>query len=109
MPVPCWLSYGKAIDLWSIACLILPYGGLHNYQVHRIVFPLASCLLPLASCLLPLAFPSWEGLGVGSSCLLPLHCSLLPAPCSLKTQDFVPNRIENRFMHTFVFLSIHKS
>ncbi|NEP52779.1 MAG: hypothetical protein F6K65_29840, partial [Moorea sp. SIO3C2] len=27
------------------------------------------CLLPLASCLLPLAFPSWEGLGVGSSCL----------------------------------------
>ncbi|WP_424094560.1 hypothetical protein [Moorena producens] len=37
--------------------------------------PLASCLLPLlplASCLLPFAFPSWEGLGVGSSCLLPL-------------------------------------
>ncbi|NEO38119.1 MAG: hypothetical protein F6J90_18000 [Moorea sp. SIOASIH] len=40
------------------------------------------CLLPLASCLpllvgvrggflLPLAFPSWSGLGVGSSCLLP--------------------------------------
>ncbi|WP_287263815.1 MULTISPECIES: hypothetical protein [unclassified Moorena] len=39
-----------------------------------------SCLLPLASCLpllggvrggclLPLAFPSWEGLGVGASCL----------------------------------------
>ncbi|WP_293060516.1 MULTISPECIES: hypothetical protein [unclassified Moorena] len=26
------------------------------------------------SCLLPLAFPSWEGLGVGSSCLLPLAC-----------------------------------
>ncbi|WP_424095684.1 hypothetical protein [Moorena producens] len=23
------------------------------------------------SCLLPLAFPSWEGLGVGYSCLLP--------------------------------------
>ncbi|NEO41591.1 MAG: hypothetical protein F6J90_36800 [Moorea sp. SIOASIH] len=40
--------------------------------------------MPLASCLLPLAFPSWEGLGVGSSCLLPLACSLLPAPCSLK-------------------------
>ncbi|NES41375.1 MAG: hypothetical protein F6K20_08165, partial [Moorea sp. SIO2C4] len=40
-------------------------------------------LLPLASCLLPLAFPSWEGLGVGSSCLLPIPCSLLPAPCSL--------------------------
>ncbi|NEO89564.1 MAG: hypothetical protein F6K56_04590 [Moorea sp. SIO3G5] len=53
--------------------------------------------MPLASCLLPLAFPSWEGLGVGSSCLLPLaSClfttpysllptpySLLPAPCSL--------------------------
>ncbi|WP_287263031.1 hypothetical protein [Moorena sp. SIO3A5] len=39
---------------------------------------------------MPLAFPSWEGLGVGSSCLLPLAsclfyvpCSLLPAPCSL--------------------------
>ncbi|WAN69444.1 hypothetical protein BJP36_35735 [Moorena producens JHB] len=33
--------------------------------------PIAYCLLPLAYCLLPLAFPSWEGLGVGSSCLLP--------------------------------------
>ncbi|WP_293079688.1 hypothetical protein [Moorena sp. SIO3H5] len=32
------------------------------------------------SCLLPLAFPSWEGLGVGSSCLLPLASCLLPAP-----------------------------
>ncbi|NEO82206.1 MAG: hypothetical protein F6J99_40995, partial [Moorea sp. SIO4G3] len=30
-------------------------------------------------------FPSWEGLGVGSSSLFPLPCSLLPAPCSLKT------------------------
>ncbi|NEQ86154.1 MAG: hypothetical protein F6K26_40570 [Moorea sp. SIO2I5] len=30
-----------------------------------------------------LAFPSWEGLGVGSSYLLPAPCSLLPAPCSL--------------------------
>ncbi|NEP50538.1 MAG: hypothetical protein F6K65_17690 [Moorea sp. SIO3C2] len=28
--------------------------------------------------LLPLAFPSWEGLGVGSSCLLPLASCLLP-------------------------------
>ncbi|NEO46850.1 MAG: hypothetical protein F6K55_23120, partial [Moorea sp. SIO4A3] len=42
-----------------------------------------SSLFPLASCLLPLAFPSWEGLGVGSSCLLPTPCSLLPVPCSL--------------------------
>ncbi|NEO11566.1 MULTISPECIES: hypothetical protein [unclassified Moorena] len=50
----------------------------HSYEVH-IIF----CLLPLASCLLPLAFPSWEGLGVGSSCLLPLASCLLPAPCSL--------------------------
>ncbi|NEP50224.1 MAG: hypothetical protein F6K65_15975 [Moorea sp. SIO3C2] len=30
-----------------------------------------------------LAFPSWEGLGVGFSSLLPAPCSLLPAPCSL--------------------------
>ncbi|NET63835.1 MAG: hypothetical protein F6K63_05230 [Moorea sp. SIO1G6] len=34
------------------------YGGLHNYQVHRIVFPLPTSLLPAP-------------------------CSLLPAPCSL--------------------------
>ncbi|NEQ79476.1 MAG: hypothetical protein F6K26_04200 [Moorea sp. SIO2I5] len=27
---------------------------------------------------MPLAFPSWEGLGVGSSCLLPTPYSLLP-------------------------------
>ncbi|NEO95119.1 MAG: hypothetical protein F6K56_34965 [Moorea sp. SIO3G5] len=33
-------------------------------------------------------FPSWEGLGVGSD-------SLLPAPCSLKTQKFVPHPIAN--------------
>ncbi|NEN98696.1 MAG: hypothetical protein F6K50_25275 [Moorea sp. SIO3I7] len=46
--------------------------------------------MPLASCLLPLAFPSWEGLGVGSSCLLPTPYSLLPAPLSVKRihQDF---------------------
>ncbi|WP_293115306.1 hypothetical protein [Moorena sp. SIO4G3] len=30
-----------------------------------------------------LAFPSWEGLGVGFSYLLPAPCSLLPAHCSL--------------------------
>ncbi|NEN99963.1 MAG: hypothetical protein F6K50_32180 [Moorea sp. SIO3I7] len=35
---------------------------------------------------MPLAFPSWEGLGVGSSCLLPLAYYLLPAPCSLLPQ-----------------------
>ncbi|NEO72814.1 MAG: hypothetical protein F6K52_25905 [Moorea sp. SIO3H5] len=29
---------------------------------------------------MPLAFPSWEGLGVGSSCLLPLASSLFPDP-----------------------------
>ncbi|NEO48710.1 MAG: hypothetical protein F6K55_33255 [Moorea sp. SIO4A3] len=40
-------------------------------------------ILPIASCLLPLAFPSWEGLGVGSSCLLPLAYCLLPTPYSL--------------------------
>ncbi|NEO79333.1 hypothetical protein [Moorena sp. SIO4G3] len=37
----------------------------------------------LGDILLPL-FPSWQGLGVG-------FCSLLPAPKSLKTQNFVPN------------------
>ncbi|NEO93014.1 MAG: hypothetical protein F6K56_23410 [Moorea sp. SIO3G5] len=31
----------------------LTYGGLHNYQVHRIVFPLASSLLPAPCSLLP--------------------------------------------------------
>ncbi|WP_267872102.1 hypothetical protein [Moorena producens] len=42
--------------------------------------PIAYCLLPIASCLLLLAscLPSWEGLGVGSSCLLPLAYYLLP-------------------------------
>ncbi|WP_424097870.1 hypothetical protein [Moorena producens] len=39
--------------------------------------------MPLASCLLPLAFPSWEGLGVGLACLLPLASCLLPTPYSL--------------------------
>ncbi|NEO63234.1 MAG: hypothetical protein F6J98_23455, partial [Moorea sp. SIO4G2] len=39
--------------------------------------------LPLASCLLPLTFPSWEGLGVGSSYLLPTPDSLFPIPYSL--------------------------
>ncbi|NEO81146.1 hypothetical protein [Moorena sp. SIO4G3] len=34
------------------------------------------------SCLLPLAFPSWEGLGVGLACLLPLASCLLSVPCS---------------------------
>ncbi|NEQ84774.1 MAG: hypothetical protein F6K26_32885 [Moorea sp. SIO2I5] len=32
-------------------------------------------------------FPSWEGLGVGSSSLLPAPCSLLP-----KNPKFVPNK-----------------
>ncbi|NEO79332.1 hypothetical protein [Moorena sp. SIO4G3] len=41
---------------------------------------------------MPLAFPSWEGLGVGSSCLLPLTYSLLPAPYSLKPRTKVPHR-----------------
>ncbi|NEO96457.1 MAG: hypothetical protein F6K56_42595 [Moorea sp. SIO3G5] len=48
--------------------------------------PLASCLPLLGGVrggfLLPLAFPSWEGLGVGSSCLLPVPCSLFPVPVS---------------------------
>ncbi|NEO60434.1 MAG: hypothetical protein F6J98_08340 [Moorea sp. SIO4G2] len=29
------------------------YGGLHNYQVHRIVFPLPTSLLPAPCSLLP--------------------------------------------------------
>ncbi|WP_424099596.1 hypothetical protein [Moorena producens] len=56
---------------------------------YKFFLPIAYCLLPLASCLpllggvrggflLPLAFPSWEGLGVGSSCLLSAPCSLKP-------------------------------
>ncbi|NEQ83673.1 MAG: hypothetical protein F6K26_26810 [Moorea sp. SIO2I5] len=43
------------------------YSVYHSYEVH-IIFP----LFP--------HFPSWEGLGVGSSFLLPAPCSLLPAP-----------------------------
>ncbi|NEO81841.1 hypothetical protein [Moorena sp. SIO4G3] len=43
------------------------YSVYHSYEVHMI-FSL---------------FPSWEGLGVGSSSLFPLPSSLLPAPCSL--------------------------
>ncbi|NEO36175.1 MAG: hypothetical protein F6J90_07490 [Moorea sp. SIOASIH] len=34
---------------------------------------------------MPLAFPSWEGLGVGSSCLLPTPYSLLPSNCYTQT------------------------
>ncbi|WP_158517315.1 hypothetical protein [Moorena producens] len=41
---------------------------------------------------MPLAFPSWEGLGVGSSCLLPL-ASLLPVPCSLFPVPFAHDTI----------------
>ncbi|NEP27794.1 hypothetical protein [Moorena sp. SIO3I6] len=48
---------------FTAVCITIRYTGLFS-------------LLPL--------FPSWEGLGVG-------FCSLLPAPCSLKTQNFVPN------------------
>ncbi|NEO91809.1 MAG: hypothetical protein F6K56_16820 [Moorea sp. SIO3G5] len=36
-------------------------------------------------------FPSWEGLGVGSSSLFPVPCSLFP-----KTQEFVLHQIANR-------------
>ncbi|NEO69761.1 hypothetical protein [Moorena sp. SIO3H5] len=61
----------------------IQYGGLDNYQVYRIVFPLASCLLPLASCLLPLASCLPLLGGVRGGFLLSLAYSLLPAPCSL--------------------------
>ncbi|WAN68880.1 hypothetical protein BJP36_41695 [Moorena producens JHB] len=37
-------------------------------------------------------FPSWEGLGVGSSSLLSLPCSLFPVPCSLKSRNCVPHK-----------------
>ncbi|NEP53657.1 MAG: hypothetical protein F6K65_34595 [Moorea sp. SIO3C2] len=41
-------------------------------------------------CLWPLAFPSWEGLGVGSSCLLPLaSCHPSHPPDSLSNHLFV--------------------
>ncbi|WP_293078665.1 hypothetical protein [Moorena sp. SIO3H5] len=35
-------------------------------------------------------FPSWEGLGVDYSSLLPAPCSLLP-----KNQNFVPHSYDN--------------
>ncbi|WP_293043634.1 hypothetical protein [Moorena sp. SIO1F2] len=38
---------------------------MHNYQVHRIVFP--------------------------------VPCSLLPVPCSIKTHNYVLNKIANRY------------
>ncbi|NEQ10267.1 MAG: hypothetical protein F6K37_31315 [Moorea sp. SIO4E2] len=39
---------------------------------------------------MPLAFPSWEGLGVGSSCLLPIAYCLLPlASCLLPLAYFL--------------------
>ncbi|NEO95388.1 MAG: hypothetical protein F6K56_36460 [Moorea sp. SIO3G5] len=44
---------------------------------------------------MPLAFPSWEGLGVGSSCLLPAPCSLLPTP-----SKNVPHLIEIKLIFT---------
>ncbi|WP_424096567.1 hypothetical protein [Moorena producens] len=47
------------------------YSVYHSYEVHMIFS------------LFPLPFPSWEGLGVGSSSLLPAPCSLLPAPCTV--------------------------
>ncbi|NEO37062.1 MAG: hypothetical protein F6J90_12375 [Moorea sp. SIOASIH] len=50
---------------------------------------LLACLLPLASCLLPLAFPSWSGLGVGSSCLLPV------ASCLSKKIDTLRHYLQN--------------
>ncbi|NEO70975.1 hypothetical protein [Moorena sp. SIO3H5] len=63
------------------------YSVYHSYEVHIIFY-----LFP--------HFPSWEGLGVGSSshirCSL-LPYPLLPAPCSLlpKTQRFVPHGYNN--------------
>ncbi|NEO45894.1 MAG: hypothetical protein F6K55_17900 [Moorea sp. SIO4A3] len=50
-------------------------------------------LLPLASCLLPLAFPSWEGLGVGSSYLLPLTSYLLPLTSYLLPAPYKPKTL----------------
>ncbi|NEO69787.1 hypothetical protein [Moorena sp. SIO3H5] len=49
-------------------------GGFPHERLHQDTDALMRCGVAKAmhaSCLLPLAFPSWEGLGVGSSCLLP--------------------------------------
>ncbi|WP_293086614.1 hypothetical protein, partial [Moorena sp. SIO4A1] len=54
--------------------IFFTYRVSRTHEVH-IIFPL-----------LPLPFPSWEGLGVGYS-------SLLPAPCSLKTSNYLISRI----------------
>ncbi|NEQ18010.1 hypothetical protein [Moorena sp. SIO2C4] len=50
----------------------IPKTSLHRCsEAPFSLLPIASCLLLaclLLACLLPIAFPSWEGLGVGSSC-----------------------------------------
>ncbi|WP_158516974.1 hypothetical protein [Moorena producens] len=51
------------------------YNVSRTHEVHIIFY------------LFPLPFPSWEGLGVGFSYLLPAPCSLLP-----KNQKFVPHK-----------------
>ncbi|NEO80689.1 hypothetical protein [Moorena sp. SIO4G3] len=48
--------------------------GLVKYSVSR------THEVHISFSLFPLPFPSWEGLGVGSSSLFPAPCSLLPAP-----------------------------
>ncbi|NEO69845.1 hypothetical protein [Moorena sp. SIO3H5] len=48
--------------------------------------------------LLPL-FPSWEGLGVGS-------CSLLPAPCSLQTQNFIPHKLQTAVLNSLRIVAL---
>ncbi|NEO23333.1 MULTISPECIES: hypothetical protein [unclassified Moorena] len=59
------------------------YGGLHNYQVYRIVF-----LLPTSD--FPLTCSRLDAVAHGGN-PQDRAASLLPAPCSLKTQNFVPN------------------
>ncbi|NEP36409.1 MULTISPECIES: hypothetical protein [Moorena] len=65
MPVPQQDAHSKSLSPSRIDQLkvsLRNYGGLHNYQVHKIFFP-----LPCSHFRLP--------------------CSLLPAPCSLKTDN----------------------
>ncbi|NEN95793.1 MAG: hypothetical protein F6K50_09710 [Moorea sp. SIO3I7] len=54
---------------------IKKYGGLHNYQVDRIVFPLPTSLLSLP-------------------------CSLFPVPCSLKSRNLYLTELQTA---VFVF------
>ncbi|NEP48521.1 MAG: hypothetical protein F6K65_06645 [Moorea sp. SIO3C2] len=86
MPVPQQDAHSKSLLSSRIDKLQISmrnYGGLHNYQVHKIFFS-----LPTSHFRLPTSdFPAPCSLLPAPCSLLPAPCSLLPAPCSLKTQN----------------------